>query len=756
LPWAGITFGAVPNGGLPSHVEGEMSEENIPREGEPTPIESSASPPVSAVVQHVPNEGGVRTDILNAPVSEEKGEDGGSGSAPSASDEQRQGERGDSEPTGTSDHRYDDCKLDGQDFSRRNLAGASFRRASLRGANFEDADLSQAVFDHADLTGAIFTDADLTRASFRHAVLINAGIEDVHLPGADLSGAQTGTAQVKLETRLEGAKAMAETLRSVFIASTGLLAYVGATVFSASDAVVLTNKTTMSLPLVDAQVSVHGFFYMSATLALALSSYTLSRVDQFACVVARLPSRLPEGPPLQEQVDAWVLSCVGVLHGGRLELRGTSELPQSVSAIFSWLGAKLPGAIVRWLAPFVLWMMIYRFFVACRPNWSALSSNIGFAYLVLSFLVSWAITFGLRNYSQLIDGEKPRVRRRYSVAFALGLIAIAIGVRSVQRATVRYGAVGESLANSQLTGADLSGWNLARSNLDGADVAHTNLTLTHFQEAHLGKVDLRFAKLTRASFNSADLTGAKLRFTTGERPNFGFATLNGVDLRQATLPGVILQDATLQEAKLRYFTGVGALAAGANFAKAELDDAVFDHAFLNGSEFTGGVHLFRASFNGADLSSANFSGAQLYSAHLRNANLTATSFADAHISMVDMTGAFLLRTKMNVVEAWRLGLDDARLTDVTVSTQPPGSMAQAKFDRARLTRVRFSNAPLSGSTFKDAVLMNVDFTTSNLTGARFEGARFVNVKLAMATLTGVTLTLEQKRNTDISESWVEQ
>src|SRR5688500_2614816 len=199
--------------------------------------------------------------------------------------------------------------LAGQDFSKATLVGCNFSGMSLVGTSFEGADLTEADLSGCDLTRARLAGANLTRVVLTGATLEASGIEDVRLAGADLHGATAGSAQAKLEKRLELAKSLANDLRSLFIAGCGLIAYIGATVLSASDALILTNTATMGLPIVDARVSVHAFFHLGAILILALGSYTLARVSHFARVMSRLPARLPEGPPLREQVDPWVLSC---------------------------------------------------------------------------------------------------------------------------------------------------------------------------------------------------------------------------------------------------------------------------------------------------------------------------------------------------------------------------------------------------------------------------------------------------------------
>jgi uncharacterized protein YjbI with pentapeptide repeats len=629
---------------------------------------------------------------------------------------------------------------------KRSLVGRDLSGARLIGCNFQGLDLTRAIFDGADLTNAILKDADLTRVSLRGARLEGSGIENAHLPGADLTGASTGDAQAKLEKRLELAKSLADDLRPVFIATSGLLAYIGTSVLGASDALVLTNMTTMGLPLIDAEVSVHAFFFLASILVFALSSYTLARVSHFARVVSRLPSKLPEGPPLREQVDAWVLSCVGIFQKPELPIRGEGAL--RLGALLELLGARLPGWLVRWLGPAVLWYLMLRFFFAVQFRLDAWQTSLGFCLIVLAFLGTWATSYGLRSYSELVEGTRPPTNVARSATFASLLIALACSGRFITHSLGLDSAAGEKLNGAQFAGANLSGWNLAAAQLDKSTLAAAQLERARLQESVLTEADLRRASLSYTSFTGAQLTLANLALSTGHDPNFGSVVLANSDLRRALWERPVLQNADLHGSKMAHFSAVGALAASANFSDAMLDSANFSHAMLNSARFLGdNVDLARADFSYADLSSAQFGPAQMHEAKLDRAVLRSAKLNGTHLSAVSMQSAVVQDVTFSLAEAWRLDLSDALVSEATLrhTGNERLNLAESKWRNAHLVKVRLRGANLYAAVFEGAHLEGVDFSNADLSAAKFNGATFNDVNLSGATLTGVSFTEEQKK-----------
>jgi uncharacterized protein YjbI with pentapeptide repeats len=413
-----------------------------------------------------------------------------------------------------------DQDLSGAKFVGTDLTEADFSGALLNRADLSFANLTGAKLDRAKLQDACLDNANLTRASFGHATLDRSGIENAHMPGANLTGATGKGIQKKLEGRLQSANTQAERLRNVFIASFAFFGYIGSTSFMMNDALVLTNLSTMELPVVDAKVSVHGFFLLSAVLGVAISSYLLALTAHFARVVARLPARLPEGPPVREQIDPWVLSCMGILRRPELPLLGQPQLGSMALGIFEMIGERIPRLAARWIAPLVLGVQSYRFFVACRFDRSALLNDLTFLALVVLFLCSWSISFGLVVYAELVEGTRPRANPRHHAALALACVGGAIVVRIALGQLLPHGVPDEALQGARLPGSTLRNWNLAGANLTDANLSNSDLSNAHLQETDLSGADLRHASLGHASFCEADLSKAQLALSTGEFANF--------------------------------------------------------------------------------------------------------------------------------------------------------------------------------------------------------------------------------------------
>jgi uncharacterized protein YjbI with pentapeptide repeats len=140
--------------------------------------------------------------------------------------------------------------------------------------------------------------------------------------------------------------------------------------------------------------------------------------------------------------------------------------------------------------------------------------------------------------------------------------------------------------------------------------------------------------------------------------------LSGVDLRGANLSGAKLSDTILSQSRLD---------------KAELTNAHFRRASLNGAVVTG------ASFNGARAEAANFSGA----------DLSNVDFDGASLGGADFSGATL---------------DGAKLTK--------SRLRDANFRRATLTRADFSSSNLHQANFEDTVVGTTIFGNNDLSAVR--------------------------------------
>lgn len=93
---------------------------------------------------------------------------------------------------------FNNCSLEGANFSGADLMGATFNICSLEGANFSGADLTGATFNKGNLNkwttfeGATLTDAKFNNVFFRSGPInfTNANLTGVSFPGTDMRSAQ--------------------------------------------------------------------------------------------------------------------------------------------------------------------------------------------------------------------------------------------------------------------------------------------------------------------------------------------------------------------------------------------------------------------------------------------------------------------------------------------------------------------------------------------------------------------------------------
>ena len=78
------------------------------------------------------------------------------------------------------------ARLEGADFSGRNLKDVNLKGADLRGANFSGANLANGYLEGANAEGANFSGANLKDSSLKAAKLVGANLTGANLKNADL------------------------------------------------------------------------------------------------------------------------------------------------------------------------------------------------------------------------------------------------------------------------------------------------------------------------------------------------------------------------------------------------------------------------------------------------------------------------------------------------------------------------------------------------------------------------------------------
>lgn len=333
-----------------------------------------------------------------------------------------------------------------------------------------------------------------------------------------------------------------------------------------------------------------------------------------------------------------------------------------------------------------------------------------------------------------------------SAEVAANIPASAPGV-SRQHILERY-ARGESFANEDLTGIDLSGANLMGADFSGAQLAEAN-----FSDAHLEQAKFDRALLSHAVFVKASLVQARMAGASASHVQFVECDLSRAQLQSSDF-------------------------SHCDFTQAKFDQGDLSLAIFSGSQMASisalGVTAEQTSFEECALSQANFSQAQLKAASFNDATLTKTNFTQASCQRVDFSGATLNGATFATAE-----LQDSEANSAT-------TFAHSSFIKANLSGVNWAGCCLDDSAFDDAIMekadisgatlhrtrmprvlahqacfANVDIKDSDLTGINlFEGslanAKLHNTRVRSANLFGVNFMDTQLGNCDLSGSDIER
>ncbi len=261
-------------------------------------------------------------------------------------------------------------------------------------------------------------------------------------------------------------------------------------------------------------------------------------------------------------------------------------------------------------------------------------------------------------------------------------------------------AEGQSLAEQDLTGADLSGMSLA-----GADFSR--------------------ALLEAASLRGSDLSGAKM----------DAAVLAHADLSGTLLEGCSFRDANLGKAKL-----VGAESReSVDFTRAVLWGAALDRARLVGAKLTGAA-LMEATFEETDLSKSTATEIMFYKSRLTGAKLIGiewrnVAFIEVEADGIDLSGCTLLDSTF---VKWRA--TGARFVN-----------ANLKGARCVLECV-MDGAVMTGATLDSACLRGVWLRGADLSGAKLNGADLSEARLTQARLYRAVARDSMWVRTDLSQA----
>jgi uncharacterized protein YjbI with pentapeptide repeats len=277
---------------------------------------------------------------------------------------------------------------------------------------------------------------------------------------------------------------------------------------------------------------------------------------------------------------------------------------------------------------------------------------------------------------------------------------------------------GESLANRDLTGVNLSYLDLSKQVLDGSILASADLRGTNFQGTSLAKASLVGALLDGANFSSSDLTRANLSSSLGRGVNFRSANLNEMQCQ-----GARLEESDFGGTNCARMVALGANLKAADFTGSCLQSSSFMNANLMGSDFVN-VDIERCTFLNADLMMTRWHQVTVANSALYNTRMQLVSMIDCKFKKVQFAGetyftsATLKKTLFE--DCGFRGLSGSGL-DLTESTFLGCDLGQMAIPGSKMTDVALFSCHANGADFSNGNLQGSSLTMSQFAEANFSG-----------------------------------
>ncbi len=492
-------------------------------------------------------------------------------------------------------------------FNEARLAAADLHGATLSGVDLVNANLTAANLENADLRDANLQGAILLRATLRNANLENTdltktvGLLPAQLAGANLSG-------VRLPDKFgdfDGLRVVEEeskNARGLYFATLLACFYGWLTIGTTTDAELLSNSASSSLPIIKADVPIVGVYILGPLVLLLLYIYLHLHLQRLWERLADLPAVFPDGRSLGKRAYPWLLTGLVYSYNPFLSNRRPplSRLQATITVWVTWW--LLPATIL------IFWLRYLR-----RHDWIGTSLHI----VVVTVTVSAAIllyrlataTLAGRREAPLSIKQTLASGRSYRRAVWMSALAAAFTAFS-------WGAIRgippdfESMVDGgSLIGADVSPWDARRwvprllrqtgyntfANLREVEISSrlSNWKGAGADEIHMVKrgqlrgADIRFADATRVFLVGADMTRANLQGIYFYNAALRHADLMWADLREAFLYEADLQHANLRNADLRAADLSRSNLAGASLKGARLDGTNFEEAVLTKTDLSG-------------------------------------------------------------------------------------------------------------------------------------------------------------------------
>lgn len=491
--------------------------------------------------------------------------------------------------------------LTGADLTGADLSGIDLRGATLRYARLDHANLLRANLQGADLRGASLQGANLDQTKFEDTILIDADLSGAKALVADsLAGCNLTNASLPAPVGefdgLSQIATMSMQAGKTFLSVLFACFYSWLTIFTTTDARLLTNSTASPLPIIGTSIPIVGFYWVGPAFLVALYLYFHLYLQRLWSGLASLPAVFPDGHPVHHKVNPWLLSALARADFILLrdEIKNVSRLENGFSVFAAWASVPitLAGFWLRYLP---------------KHDWRGTALHI----VLLAGCTVAAFVFQSRAI-HVLRGEARRDR---------------LAVRPWWRATAGQGIAAVALA--------AAAWLVSAGAIDGrpSSAEHIGQSASG-PRTWVGDTFALVGYRTWANFHRAEVS-------TKPAAWLGTGTVTPADLAQvkgAALSGADLRFADGYEAFLVKADLTGARLAGASLIAAELIGADFTGADMRGTDLTG-AKLQYAVLIRADLTGTNFTGASLDLADLSDANLAKADFTGTRLSGANLAAA---------------------------------------------------------------------------------------------------------------------
>ena len=618
--------------------------------------------------------------------------------------------------------------------------GEQGRRANFDGLNLWGIKFRSLTPTH-NFTAALFGSAQLFRADLRGCNLQFANFRDTtglsseFLAGSDLSGASLPEL-LGWAGELELLRSKESVAQSLFLSMLAATIYIILAVIDTNDLALITNSTTLSLPILNTSVPVIPFYVVAPVVLCVVFIYFCFLQRETIDLLRRMPLVMPDGSMPATKAFSWLPLDDGHLLSPHKPHR--SLLGSAISAVVAY------GAV-----PLALLCIWERGLVARDTKLTVLH--------VVLFAVATGFCWYLLYFPARSGGVRRRSRKWGAVLTASAISAIAYlslavlkggpfprseylgSVLSIKAVHDGYDSVSyyydrNDSEQERAWGVPGRRWfhllrldpypnlNGARSPVEGSDSADTGGGLafpsgwtqrhlpaqnSRLQSAYMTNCDLEGADLRRALLSRANLTDCHLEGATLSRAKIDKANLSGTTLDRAILTGADLSGTDLSETSFNEVVAEEVVLSGAHLNDVPLRGAFLSRARMDGADLTNadltnahmdGIILTKADLtsahlNGADLHDATINTSSLQSAIFKNANLT-----DASLAGSDLTGSDLSCTKVGGAHFAGSDLSNADLTGMMNRRHDPRPYEPADFSVRTMAGANLYGANLKSAT----------------------------------------------------------